>query len=389
MSNIRRMRLPWVSVLVATIVSACGQAGTYIIVANDEKVLWDDAGKFTYHAPGSDTVSIIDISARESPRIVKNLPLMNTVLGPPNNVVISPDRSLALVANSMSWVQEPGGWKPVPGNQIHILDLSSRTPTAVGVVDIDPGTQPSGLAISASGKMGLTANRAGKSVTVLSIDGFTVKPVATIAVGGEAAAVAFTPDGKRALVTKFDSGKVAILHVDGQQVRYTGVDIDVGPFPYPVAITPDGKIALVGILGARTGSDGVTDNVAVLDLEQDPPKLLGRVDVGDAPEGLAISPDGRSAVVVILRGSNAARDAPYRNAVGGVVALRIDGKNVSRSNEVLVGALPEGITYSPDSRYVYVGNYLSKNLSVLRFDEGRLVDTGQTLALPGHPAALR
>ena len=50
-----------------------------------------------------------------APKILANLPLMNSIFGPPTNLAITPDEKLALVANSMNWVQDGANWKPAPG----------------------------------------------------------------------------------------------------------------------------------------------------------------------------------------------------------------------------------------------------------------------------------
>src|ERR1700681_4105326 len=72
-----------------------------MIVGNDEKVSWDAAGKQMILPPGKDTVSVIDIGTDPlAPRILASLPLMNTIVGPPVNLAITPDEGLALVANS-------------------------------------------------------------------------------------------------------------------------------------------------------------------------------------------------------------------------------------------------------------------------------------------------
>ena len=36
-----------------------------------------------------------------------------------------------------------------------------------------------------------------------------------------------------------------------------------------------------------------------------------------------------------------------------------------------------------------VGNFLDGDISILRINGDRLVDTGKRLALPGHPASMR
>ena len=85
-----------------------------MITGNDEKVSFDATGKTVTHPPGKDTVSVIDIREPTKPRIVANLPLMNTITGPPVNLAITPDEHLALVANSLDWVKDGEAWKGVP-----------------------------------------------------------------------------------------------------------------------------------------------------------------------------------------------------------------------------------------------------------------------------------
>ena len=58
-------------------------------------------------------------------------------------------------------------------------------------------------------------------------------------------------------------------------------------------------------------------------------------------------------------------------------------------NEVEVRGLPEGAVFSRDGRWLYVGNFIDQDVSILRVDGDRLVDTGRTLKLPGHPASMR
>jgi hypothetical protein len=82
-----------------------------LITGNDEKVWFDETGKTINQPPGKDTVSIIDIHDPIKPRIVANLSLMNTIIGPPVNLAITPDQHLALVANSLDWVRDGESWK--------------------------------------------------------------------------------------------------------------------------------------------------------------------------------------------------------------------------------------------------------------------------------------
>src|SRR5512140_2380441 len=165
----------------------------HLIVGIDNKVIWDEGGKMVTSAADKDAVVVLDIADRLNPRIVGTLPLMNSVFGPPTNLAITPDGSLALVANSMDWVQDGGAWKGAPGNDIFVIDLKASPPALIATVK--GGKQPSGMAINRAGNLALVANRADNSITVLSIHGKDVKVTDTVAMGEQVSAVAFTADG--------------------------------------------------------------------------------------------------------------------------------------------------------------------------------------------------
>jgi DNA-binding beta-propeller fold protein YncE len=359
-----------------------------MIIGNDEKIAWDDAGKVVLLAPGKDTVSIVDIGTHpETPTIIANLPLMNSIFGPPTNLAITPDERLALIANSMTWVQEGGAWKSTPDNKLYIIDLQASPPRHLATLEV--GKQPSGLAINPRGDLALVTNRADNSISVLSIQQQEVKLIDTVAIGEQVAAVAFTPDGKRVLAVKFPAHKVAVLDVEGQHVTYGKYDMPVGLWPYNIDVTPNGKLALTADNGNAGSSDGHVDTVSVIDLEADPPRVIDHVVVGDAPEGFAISPRGDLAVAVLLRGSNVPKSTWFYHRNGSVVVLKIDGKTVMKVGEIEVGGLPEGVVFSPDGNYLYVGNFLDSDVSILKVDGTRVTDTGKRMSLPGHPASMR
>jgi DNA-binding beta-propeller fold protein YncE len=359
----------------------------HMIVGVDNKVYWDGEGKPVLSPPGKDAVVIVDIADRLNPKIVASLPLMNSVYGPPTNLAITPDGSLALVANSMDWVQDGAAWKASPGNDIFVIDLKANPPALVATVK--GGKQPSGMAINRAGDLALVANRADNSITVLSIKGKDVKVIDTVAMGEQVAAVAFTADGKRAVAAKNDNNTAAMLAIDGDKVTYSKYDMLVGLFPYNLGITPNGKIALTANNGNSGSADGNIDTVSVIDLEATPPRVIDQVVVGDGPEGFAISPTGEIAVAILLRGSNASKSAFFYNRNGSVAVLKIDGKKVTKVGEVEVRGLPEGVVFSPDGKYLYVGNYMDDDVSILKVDGTVVTDTGKRFTLPGHPASMR
>ena len=387
----------------ALLLTERGACAQLLITGNDEKMSFDaNTGKTVMHPPGKDTVSIIDIGEPAKPKIVANLPLMNTIIGPPVNLAITPDQHLALVANSLDWVKAGDSWKGVPDNKIYVIDLTSSPPAHIGTVEA--GKQASGMAINRAGTLALVANRAEDSVTVLAIDGKNVKPVGTVSVATQPtpaaaapppalpASVAITPDGKRALVAKSGANRVGLLEIDAQKVSYAQVDgknydMATGLNPLNVQITPDGKLAIVNNIGG--GQDGQVDTVGVIDLEANPPRVIDQVVVGDGPEGLAVSPAGGYAASLILNGTGGApKNAFYRHEHSYVALLKIDGKTVRKVAQADVGDLAEGIAFSPDGRFLYVGNFVDGDIDVLRLDGDALTKVA-SLALPGHPASMR
>jgi len=215
-----------------------------------------------------------------------------------------------------------------------------------------------------------------------------VKIADTIAMGDSVAHVAISPDGTKALAVKSVVNKVALLKIDGQKVHYEKYNMPTGVFPYNVDITPSGKIAIVVNNGGGGFADGNVDTASVIDLEADPPRVIDHLVVGDAPEGFAISPKGDLALAILVAG-NSDKKAFFSRKTGTVVALKIEGKKVTKANEIEVGGLAEGVAFSPDGAYAYVGNFIDSDVSILKIDDTKATNTGKTLKLPGHPASLR
>ena len=154
----------------------------------------------------------------------------------------------------------------------------------------------------------------------------------------------------------------------------------------------NGKIALSADNGNDGSSDGSVDTVSVIDLEATPPRIIDRVVVGndvvgDGPEGLAFLTKRRCR----------RRDHPRRlqheehlflSPQRNDAVLRVDGKKVTPVGEVEVGGLPEGAAFTPDGKYLMVGNYLDQDISILKVDGTKVTDTGKRFKLPGHPASV-
>ena len=208
-----------------------------------------------------------------------------------------------------------------------------------------------------------------------------------VQIGQEVAAVAITPDGKRAFICMNMVNKIGVLTIDGTKVTYDkALDIPAALNPYNIDITPDGKYAIASNTGAG-GFNG--DAEVIIDTSGPHPHVVGLMTPGTGPEGFAISPNGKWAVAVLLLGTGAAPTA-YNYTKNGEAVLLSVGSNgtltpVSRAK---LGGLPEGVVFSPKSDYVYIGNYNDSDMQTFRIDNGRLVQVG-SMKLPGQPASMR
>jgi DNA-binding beta-propeller fold protein YncE len=109
----------------------------------------------------------------------------------------------------------------------------------------------------------------------------------------------------------------------------------------------------------------------------DPPRVVDQVTVGDAPEGLAVSPTAGYAVPLLTNGAgNVPKNAFFHHDHAIAVLLKSDGKTMRKVGQTEVGTLSEGIAFSPDGRYVYVANWGEQNLVPYQLQGDKLVAVG-------------
>ena len=362
----------------------------FLLNGIDTKIDFSGPGLIQFVKPGIDLVNIMDISNPARPRTVANLPISNSVFGPPTNLQITPDEKLALVTSAVKWVEKDGAWTPAPDDRLFVVDLETDPPVLIATLNI--GRQPSGMAIRAQGDLALVANRADNSISVLAISGKHVRMVDTVPVGDQVAAVAITPDGKRALIVKNTTNQIGVLSIDGQQVSYReDLDMPVGQYPYNIDIAPDGSMAIVANTGSSGLPDGHADALTVIDLSSErPPYVASYVNAGDAPEGFAISPSGKIAVVVLLGGDILlAADHWAHSEKGSIRVFEIDGLELTLVQSIEMGGIPEGVAFSPDGRFMYVSSIIGKEVAVYAVRGTRVRDTGVRVSLPGYSGSMR
>ncbi|MBY0279454.1 DUF11 domain-containing protein [Candidatus Binatia bacterium] len=308
-------------------------------------------------------------------------------------------------------------------NVVHMFRTTDWTPLG----NIPVGTSPTGIAIPTAGGFALVANKGNNTVSRIDLATSTV--TATIAVPGNPTAVAIVPDGSKAYVvqptncppppvptpsptpvgptpiptvgpnpTPTPVPPCTLAVIDTASNTVTG-NITVGHNPFAIAVSPSGGFVYV------TNRDD--DTVSLIDTSTD--TVIDELDVADTPEGIfvgfgevyvtndtsesvsvyrevdfqplatiptgggplsiAVSPDGKTAVV--------------GNDGDGTATIIDTGVNKVRAT-VATGSNPAGVAITPDSTRAVVTNSTAGSFSVVPLDG----TAPTTISVLGSPAGV-
>jgi DNA-binding beta-propeller fold protein YncE len=360
-----------------------GAEAQIVVSANDNKVTLQNGATPVVAAPPDDTVSIIDLGTKP-PKLIAELKAPSSVVGPPSNVAISSDGSLALVS-SHSKLDSADPKKLAPDNRVTVIDLKANPPIIIAT--LESGAGATGTAFNPAATLALVANRGEGTVSIFSVSGKTLTRTGKIDFGDPKAgpaAIAFSPDGKMALVTRDGDHRISVLAVDGDKVTDTKRVMTGGFRPYAVDFSPKGDIAAVGYQGANAGD---VMPVTVIDVKAKAPRIVNTVNAGQYVEGLAFSPDGNFLAVIPQNGSNLPTNHPFYNDHGLLVVFAVKGTNLTRVAETKIGAWPQGVVWSRDGKTLLTQGMVNKALDVVTFDGKTLKVTGQ-VKVGGGPAGI-
>jgi DNA-binding beta-propeller fold protein YncE len=282
----------------------------------------------------------------------------------PHEVSVSPDGRLAAITNY--------GSREQPGSTLSIVDLEQ--PRELRRIDLAPHTRPHGVAWFAPDRIAVTTEGSKHLLIVEPASGRIVSAIATdqdvshmvaVAAGGQRAyvtnigsgtttaldlaagrkltdlatgagseALALTPDGRELWVAARAAGELAIVNTDKLEVT---ARLPLPGIPIRIAITPDGRTALVTCAG--------TAEIVAFDVATRSERARREVDVPRAPGadqrplarlapdsvlpiGLLVSGDGASAFIAATMG-----DAVVQFATGSLEPLRT----------IDVGGEPDGL----------------------------------------------
>ena len=213
---------------------------------------WSTAQNTVPANPPPDTVTILDIGV-SPPKVLGEVQAPSSVVGVPQSVAVSKDESFAIVTSAMK-VDPADPKKTAPDDRVSVIDLKANPPAVTQTLQAGAGV--TGVSISPSGTLALTANRNDGSVSIFTISGKTLTAAGKLDLGNKNSGpshVAFLPDGKSAILTRDGDHRVSILAIDGNTVTDTKKFMVGGFRPYSLVISPKGDVAVFGNQGGGQG----------------------------------------------------------------------------------------------------------------------------------------
>jgi YVTN family beta-propeller protein len=207
------------------------------------------------------------------------------------------------------------------------------------------------------------------------IDAASLTLAKTIPTAGRMHNVYVTPDGKHAVAGSVRKKFMIAIDVATEQVIWQ-LYLDQGVRPMTIEAAPDGSTRRIFVQLSNLNGFAVVDFVAQNEVARiklpDQPTGFG-VEEGrtDTPShGMGVAPDGKSLwVTSVFANAVFIYALPELKLVGHVPLpeLRLEGRSP-------IGALPNWVTFTPDSKFLYVSNSGTRSVSVVDTQSRKVVD---------------
>lgn len=233
---------------------------------------------------------------------------------------------------------------------IYIANKGSNSVTPVdgatytALPDIAAGATPQEVAVSPRGDVIYVSNWDSNEIVVIDPRYRAMQD--RIPVSCSTSSIAIMPSGTEALAVCRSAGQV--IRVDLVQRKQTAA-LPLS-FPHSIAISPDGRLAYV----SRSMFSSFVEVVDLVKFSR-----IATITAGRSPQGLIVSPDGKSLYVA--------------NYGAGTVSV-VD----TATNKVKVSfpvATPRNFAFSPDGSTLYITNYAGGTVSVVDTATAEIVRT--------------
>ncbi len=218
------------------------------------------------------------------------------------------------------------------------------------VISLDVGDEPYTLTLSDDGSMAYVAaeGQTGETMPIVNLRDWQIMDAVTV--DYKPTAVALSPDEWYAYVAHLGSNVIAVVDLV-QRTQVDSILLENSTGWSDLVVSPDGTTAYAV---SRYYADGV----AVVDLNAR--QEVARIGVGNQPNAIALSPDGRFAYIT-------------NSGANSLSVLNL----LTRQEEVAipVGTTPLFLALSPDGATAYVTNSGSNSVSVVDCDAKQVTDS--------------
>jgi len=289
---------------------------------------------------GSDSVSVIDAARNQVASTIR-------VHHSPRSIDVDLEGQRAYVANAES-------------NNISVLDLAKRRETAV----VGVGEAPAAVRIAPDGNTIVASNRRSGSVSIIDAHGLRVREAFSGCPGADD--VVILPDSSRAFVACSAGHQVMVVQLahaaePGGAARQDAVEamLDVGRSPVDVALKPDGGEVFVSNFESNTISEisATTDDVS------------GAYTMGSHPARGLVSGDN---ALLYVSNFESQEVTVYSIDDGKRLGPSAPGAAGLGSGAIHVGDGPDALAFSANGKLLFVVDARSGDVAVVRTSDRSL-----------------
>ena len=318
---------------IARWVRSMGPQGTSALAENSTRIYVTNSA--------ADTVDVVDSRTNKVVQVIRGIEL-------PHGVTFSPDGSRVYISNESESVLDVIDRKT--GDILQKVALSDR---------------PNNLTITKDGSRVLVGIRANPG-TVDVIDTKLLRRTNTIPVDGSVHNVYVTPDGKYAVSGSIENKAATVIDLQTEKAIWK-VQFDSGVRPMTFETNPEGSTARIFIQLSNFHGFAIVDfakraEVARIKLPDQPGGFgIAEGRLGTPSHGIGVAPDGKSLwVASTLANAVFKYSLPDLKLIG-----HAELPEVHPLGHAPTGSVPEWITFTPDSKFIYVSNSGAASVSAI------------------------
>ena len=297
-----------------------------------------------------DTVDVIDSATNQVVQVIRGIEL-------PHGVTFSPDGKRVYISNESE----------------SILDVVDRESAKV-LKKVALSGRPNNLTITKDGTRILVGIREDPG-SVDVIDAKSLERTNSIPVDGSVHNIFVTPDGKYAVSGSIENKAATVIDLNTEKAAWE-VKFDRGVRPMAFEANSDGSTRRIFVQLSTLNGFAVVDfashkEVARIKLPEQPGGFgTAEERLGTPSHGIGVTPDGKSLWV-----NSTVANAVFKYTLPDLQLVGYCPLPTQQpAHHPAIGAVPEWITFTPDSQRVYDSNSAARSVSVIDAKTLKLVD---------------